>query len=86
MNFKELKKILEETEVLLKRKNQMYGDGNIDSMGIEGVIFRITEKIERIKHLIKTDQNPEEEPLEDSWKDIIGFGIIGLMLKRNKWK
>lgn len=25
----------------------------------------------------------KNEPLEDSWKDIIGYGLIGIMLQRN---
>ncbi len=86
MNFEEMEKILKEMGALIRRKNQMYGDGNVDVMGKEGVITRIQEKIERLKHLAKTKENPAEEPTQDSWKDIIGFGIIGLMLDRDKWK
>ena len=86
MNTEEMEKICKEIEELLKRKNEMYGDGNIDKMGKPGVIMRITEKIERLKHLLKNNLNPEEETLEDTWKDIAGFGIIGLMLQRGRWK
>lgn len=86
MNFKEMKKIMKEMDVLIRRKNQMYGDGNIDVIGQEGIIIRLKEKLERLKHLISTDQDPEEEPTEDTWKDIIGYGIIGLMVNRGKWK
>ena len=81
-----MEKVLKEISKLIRRKNQMYGDGNVDAMGIEGVILRITEKIERLKHLRKIGLNPDEETLEDTWQDIIGFGIIGLMLQRGTWK
>jgi calcineurin-like phosphoesterase family protein len=86
MNFEEMKKILQEMEELLREKNKMYGDENVVKMGKEGVLYRIEEKIERLKHLIKTNQNPEKETLEETWKDIANFGVIGLMLERNKWK
>ena len=86
MNFEEMKKITEELESLLREKNKMYGDENVVKMGKGGVLFRIEEKVERLKHLIKTNQNPEKETMEDTWKDIANFGIIGLMLERNKWK
>jgi hypothetical protein len=86
MNFEEMEKILKEMGTLLRRKNEMYGDGNIDAVGKEGVIVRIREKVERLKHLLSNKENPEEEPLEDTWKDIIGYGTIGLMLQRNRWK
>ena len=86
MNFEEMEKITSELESLLREKNKMYGDENVVKMGKEGVLFRIEEKIERLKHLMKTNQNPEKETLEDTWKDIANFGIIGLMLERGKWK
>ena len=86
MNFDEMEKITEEMKALLKRKNEMYGDGNIDEIGEEGIIIRIKEKIERLKHLLTIKENPPEEPIEDTWKDIIGYGIIGLMVNRKKWK
>jgi hypothetical protein len=86
MNFEEMQKITKELEALLREKNKMYGDENVVKMGKEGVLFRIEEKVERLKHLMKTDQNPEKETLEDTWKDIANFGIIGLMLERGRWK
>ena len=86
MNFDEMEKILKEMGKLLRKKNEMYGDGNVDKMGKDGVLMRIIEKTERLKHLFKTQNNPNEEPIEDTWKDIAGFGIIGLMLERGKWK
>ncbi len=86
MNHKELKKIIDEHEALIKRKNEMYGDGNIDKIGAPGILTRIEEKTERLKHLIENNINPEEEPIEDTWKDIAGYAIIGLMVQRGKWK
>lgn len=86
MNKEELNKICKEVEALLKKKNEMYGDENIIKIGREGIIVRLTEKIERLKHLLKNNLNPPEETMEDTWNDIIGYGIIGLMLQRGKWK
>lgn len=81
-----MKKILNQIEELLKRKNEMYGDNNITEIGEEGIIVRLKEKIERLKHLLSTSTNPSEETIEDTWKDIIGYGVIGLMVRRGKWK
>lgn len=85
INKEELKKISEEMEALLKRKNQMYGDENINEIGEEGIIVRLKEKLERLKHLLTIKDNPPEETIEDTWKDIIGYGTIGLMLNRGEW-
>jgi len=86
MNFDEMQHILNEMGELLRKKNKMYGDGNIDEIGQEGIIVRIKEKVERLKHLLSIKEDPPEETIEDSWKDIIGYGIIGLMVNRKKWK
>ena len=86
MNLKELQNILKEIEILLKRKNEMYGDENIIKIGEEGIIVRLDEKLERLKHLIKMKKDPPEETIEDTWKDIVGYGLIGIMLRRKKWK
>lgn len=86
MNNEEIKKILKETEALLKRKNEMYGDENIKEFGEEGVMVRLSDKIQRLRNLTKKGANPPEETIEDTWEDIIGYGVIGLMLRRGKWE
>jgi len=84
MNEKEMEKIADEMKELLKAKNRTYGDKNIARMGKLGVLTRIEEKIERLRNMI--ENNIEDfESREDSWKDIAGFGIIGVMLERDKW-
>ncbi len=85
MNEEEMKKITDEIKGLLIYKNKMYGDKNIDKIGKLGVLTRIEEKIERLKNMIENNLE-DAESKEDSWKDIAGFGIIGVMLERNKWK
>lgn len=86
MNITEMEKILREISDLLKRKNEMYGDTNIEKIGKEGIVIRLEEKIERLKNLLKIKENPPEETIEDTWNDIIGYSIIGIMLERGKWK
>lgn len=84
MDEKEMEKIADELKLLLKKKNQMYGDMNVIKMGKLGVLTRIEEKIERLRNMIEKNID-DSESKEDSWKDITGFGIIGTMLERNKW-
>ena len=84
MNEQEMKKICREIEELLKKKNRTYGDQNVIKMGKLGVLTRIEEKIERLKHMINNNIE-DKESREDTWKDVAGFGIIGVMLERGKW-
>jgi len=85
MNEKEMEKICDEIKKLLKEKNKTYGDGNIKKMGKLGILTRIEEKIERLRHMIE-NKIEDKESKEDSWKDVAGFGIIGVMLERDKWE
>lgn len=85
MNEKEMENIADEIKELLKEKNRNYGDNNVTKMGKLGILARIEEKIERLKNMIE-NKIEDKESKEDSWKDIAGFGIIGVMLERSKWK
>lgn len=84
MNEKEMEKICDEMKDLLKKKNRTYGDKNIKKIGKEGVLIRLEEKIERVKNMIE-NKISDEETVEDTWKDIAGYAIIGIMLERDKW-
>ena len=85
MNEEEMKKIAEEIKQILIKKNKVYGNKNVIKMGKLGVLTRIEEKIERLRHMI-ANEIEDIETREDSWKDIAGFGIIGAMLERGKWE
>jgi hypothetical protein len=72
------------TDELLKtflKKHKDYGKGNILDMGELGIAFRISEKFNRIKHLLVSGQKPENETLDDSWIDIAVYAVIALLLR-----
>jgi hypothetical protein len=68
---------------LVIRKQRDYGTGNILWGGAEGVVLRCHDKLERIKHLLKKGATPENESLTDSWNDITGYALLGMMLCDN---
>jgi len=76
--------LAEMREVMLK-KQYSYGPKNISAFGQVGVLVRLSDKIERMKHLIINNRDPENESLDDSWLDTANYGLIGLMLKRGIW-
>jgi len=43
----------------------------------------LSDKLERLINLYQNNSSPSNESIEDSWKDIMGYGMIGLMLTRN---
>jgi hypothetical protein len=64
------------------KKHKDYGKGNIISIKELGITFRVSEKAERLKNLLMTNNAPENETIDDSWTDIGVYAIIGIMFRR----
>lgn len=66
---------------LLVAKREYYGtnfEDSWDEFGMVSVVMRINDKINRLKNLIKTSNNPKEETIEDTFMDIIGYCLLSL--------
>lgn len=64
------------------KKHKDYGKGNIISIKELGITFRISEKAERLKNLLMSPNQPENESIDDSWTDIGVYAIIGILFRR----
>jgi len=71
---------------MFRKKHKDYGKGNILDMGELGIAFRISEKFNRIKHLLMAGKKPENESVEESWIDIGVYAVIAVLLKRSWFK
>ena len=79
---KAFEKVTKELLKLFIKKHKDYGKGNILDMGELGIAFRISEKFNRIKHLLMSGNKPSNESIDDSWIDIATYAIIAVLLKR----
>jgi hypothetical protein len=73
---------------LLLSKHEDYGPKNIsDSPGgpLNGLRVRMHDKLARINNLTDTNKGPQHESLEDSFKDMANYAIIGLLVLRGQW-
>ena len=94
----EFQNIQEEMYEMFARKHMDYGLNNIDLGGnltnqedkkfsLTGLCIRLTDKISRLKNLLINGKNfVEGESMEDTFIDIANYGIIGLLVGRDKWK
>lgn len=80
-----LQAIYAEHRLLFEKKLSDYGTDDITEVGIGGVVSRLTDKLARIKNLLKTGAKPNFESTEDTLMDIIGYSIIALLLQRGQW-
>ena len=77
-----------ELEELLLSKHKDYGPKNIaDAPGgaINGLRVRMHDKLARINNLVDNGKDPEHESLEDSFKDMANYAVIGLLVLRGDW-
>ena len=94
----EFKNIQSEMYEMFARKHMDYGLNNIALGGdltnaedkkfsLTGLAIRLTDKISRLKNLLINGKNyVRGEGMEDTFIDIANYGIIGLLVGRDKWK
>ena len=85
---RDVAKAFKELEKLLISKHKDYGPRNISEApggAINGLRVRMHDKLARINNLVDNNKNPEHESLEDSFKDMANYAIIGLLVLRDKW-
>lgn len=78
---------------LLISKHKDYGPKNISqSPGgpLNGLRVRMWDKLARINNLVEYMEDtkgfqPQHESLEDSFKDMANYAIIGLLVLQGKW-
>jgi len=85
MSAPEIKAILDELDTMLGGKGRDYSRDNIYHLGLPGVAMRLTDKIVRLRNLAQNGQQPDNESLEDTIKDIAGYAVIALLVARDEW-
>lgn len=94
----EFKEIQKEMYKMFAAKHLDYGLNNIalggdltnkkdKTFSLTGLCIRLTDKISRLKNLIVHGRNyVKGEGMEDTFIDIANYGIIGMLVGRDKWK
>jgi hypothetical protein len=70
------------TTTLIKKQND-YGHNNVARFGRQGLLVRVHDKIARIKNLQKPGKSVKNESITDTYIDIVGYSVIGIMWERN---
>ncbi len=62
-------------------------NSNDKQFSLTGLCIRLTDKISRLKNLLINGRSfVKGEGMEDTFIDIANYGIIGLLVGRDKWK
>lgn len=89
--------VIEEQLELFCKKHLDYGMNNISAgtqlsnqeeteFALTGLWYRISDKVNRWKNLIINNRKSQNEPLTDTYQDIVNYGIIAQLVERGKWK
>jgi hypothetical protein len=79
---------VQELTDLLLSKHRDYGPKNISLApggAVNGLRVRMHDKLARINNLVDSGADPQHESLEDSFKDMANYAIIGLLVLRGQW-
>jgi hypothetical protein len=74
---------VEVAETVISKQHD-YGPDNIlrSPYGPEvGLVVRLWDKVARLKHLGGTGEAPKNESIDDTWTDIMGYALIGKMVR-----
>ena len=64
----------------LTEKQKAYGYENIRRFGQTGLWVRSHDKVARMENLVAMHADPGWEPLADTFKDLVGYSTIGIVL------
>jgi len=76
----------EELLQLFLKKHRDYGKGNILANKELGIAMRVSEKVERLKHLLMTQQGPANESIQETWQDIAVRAVIAVLFEREQFQ
>lgn len=69
-----------ETYTTLVGKQRDYGPNNIARFGNSGLLLRLHDKVARLENLVANNREATNESIQDTYLDIVGYSVIGLML------
>jgi hypothetical protein len=90
------KTITNEMYELHLQKNQDYSPSNINGVGMLGLATRIWDKTIRLMNLLGFNieaklisfdgaREPKNESIDDTFKDLANYGVIGMIMRAQKW-
>lgn len=76
-------RVIEDIEHTLNEKFLAYGKDSVLKPGAQGILDTIKIKVERLESLLDGATPTKDNPIEDSWRDLAGWSVLGSMLH---WK
>lgn len=82
----ELSNLLVEMQETLTAKRKAYGTTALTRFGPMGILIRMSDKMDRLTNRFRDGSDSvggmDTDSVEDSWRDLIGYALLGLMEHR----
>lgn len=69
---------------LLCSKAIDYGEYGTYKFGEEGILIRLSDKVDRLINIRNREVAVKDETIEDTWLDIAGYALLALVERRKK--
>lgn len=79
-------RVTAELLTMFLKKHKDYGKGNILSVKELGIAMRISEKIERIKHILIQGSVPANESIDETWTDVAVYAVIAKLVRSGEFE
>lgn len=80
--------VMDQVETMFLKKHEDYGPLNIAASPfgvLPGLLTRMHDKQSRAVHLVQNGHGANYEPLEDTFKDMIGYCLAALLYLKGDW-
>lgn len=77
-----LDRAMDEIEQMMLHRHEKYGPGNIAKHGPVGILVRMDDKFARLE---SGSENFDDETVENTLDDIIGYALIWKLWIRKQW-
>lgn len=72
---------------LLVQRQQKYGPKNITKFGLQGILIRLSDKVERLRNLVAgTGVETADESIDDTLADVVGYYVVAKMLEQGEFE
>ena len=66
--------------MILDHRHKYYGPKPIQATGEIGIVVRSLDKLFRIEHMMNNNLEDKEDPIEDCYRDLFNYTILGYLL------
>lgn len=86
--YDDMERLMADLRMMLADKRRAYGTTNLIRFGPMGILIRMGDKMDRLINRFRDGTDAvggmDADTVEDSWRDLCGYALLGLMEHRRQ--